>query len=66
MNEPSDLHGSHGEVLANYDTGKVVGRFMDPETGAMVVELHLDPEIAREFAASLTAASIAVEEYGKP
>lgn len=58
-----ELHGATGEVLADYDNGKVVTRFLDPETGTMAVELHLDPEVAREFAASLTAASIAVEEH---
>jgi hypothetical protein len=31
----------------------------------MVVELHLDPEVAREFAANLTAASITVEEHAR-
>lgn len=61
-----EINGSSGEVLADYANGKVVSRFLDPETGEMVVELHLDPEVAREFAASLTAASISVEEHDSP
>lgn len=57
-----ELHGATGEVLADCENNKVVVRFLDPGTEEMAVELHLDPEVAREFAASLTAASIAVEE----
>ena len=58
-----EISGSSGEVLADHASGRVVSRFYDPETGEMVVELHLDPEVAREYAATLTAASISVEEY---
>lgn len=65
VNEPSEVNGAAGEVLADYDTGRVVARFLNPESGEMVVELHLDPEVAREFAANLTAASISVEEHQK-
>lgn len=57
-----EINGAVGEILADYENGKVVTRFHNPENGEMAVELHLDPEAAREFAASLTAASIAVEE----
>lgn len=65
VNEPShaEVNGAAGEVLADYDTGRVVARFLNPESGEMVVELHLHPEVAREFAANLTAASISVEEH---
>lgn len=67
VNEPShaEVNGAAGEVLADYDTGRVVARFLNPESGEMVVELHLHPEVAREFAANLTAASISVEEHQK-
>ncbi len=65
VNEPSKVNGAAGEVLADYDTGRVVARFLNPESGEMVVELHLAPEVAREFAANLTSASISVEEHQK-
>lgn len=61
-----EINNSDGEVVADYQTGRVIARFNDPETGSMVVELHLRPEIAREFALSLTAASISVEEHARP
>ena len=58
-----EINGADGAVYADRDNGKVVSRFYDPETGEMVVELHLDPEVARNYAATLTAASIDVEEH---
>jgi len=64
--EPRDLRDAPGEVFADHGTKKVVARFLDPATGEMAVEIHLDPETARELAASLTEMSIAVEEYGRP
>jgi hypothetical protein len=60
-----EINGSTGEIFADYQSGKVLARFTDPSTGEMAVELHLDPEVAREFALSLTSASIAVEEARK-
>lgn len=60
-----DINGATGEVTADHENGKVVTRFTDPETGDTAVELHLGPDDARNMAASLTAASIAVEEAGR-
>lgn len=58
-----EINGANAAVYADYANDKVVSRFYDPDTGEMVVELHLDPEVAREYAATLTAASIDVEEH---
>lgn len=60
-----EIRGACGEVLADFITNRVVVRFLDPKTSQMAVELHLAPEVAREFAAELTAASITVEEHAK-
>ena len=60
MNE--NIHGAAAEVLADFETGQVVTRFLHPETGEMVMELHLEPDVARDYAFNLTRASIAVED----
>lgn len=67
MDQPEEdsVYGAAAEVIADFDTGKVVTRFLHPETGGIVMELHLDPEIAREFAYNQTRASIAIEEHQK-
>jgi hypothetical protein len=55
------INGASAEIFANPDTRKVVTRFYHPHTGATVLELHLDPEQAREYALNLTRASITIE-----
>lgn len=62
----SEIHGADGEILADFENGKVVARFYNPETGLMAVELHVDPDVARNLALELTKASIAVEEHELP
>ena len=65
MGEPSEqsIEGAAAEVIADFETKKVVTRFFDTEGGGMeqVMELHLDPEVAREYAFNLTRASLAIE-----
>lgn len=56
------IAGAAAEVIADFATGKVVTLFLHPEDGETVMELHLDPEVAREYALNLTRASIAVED----
>lgn len=53
--------GCSAEVVADFDSGKVMTRFLHPQTEEMLVELYLDPETAREYALNLTRASIAIE-----
>lgn len=62
MNDDENIHGAAAEVLADFETSKVVTRFLHPETGQMVMELHLDPDTARDYAFNLTRASIAIED----
>ena len=57
-----DHAGCDAEVFPDPATGKVISRFFNPATGEMVVELHLDPAVSREFAFNLTRASLALEE----
>lgn len=56
------LYGAAAEILADFDTGKVVARFLHPLTGEMVMEVHLGPDVARDLAFTLTRASIAIED----
>jgi hypothetical protein len=58
----NDHTGCDAEVFPDPATGKVISRFFNPETGEMVVELHLAPEVSREYAFNLTRASLALEE----
>lgn len=60
------INGAAAEVLADYDTGLVVARFLHPDTDEMVMEVHLAPGVARDLAFTLTKASIAIEEYELP
>ena len=60
MTEPDRLAGADCEVFPDYETGKVVSRFT--HDGEVVMEIHLDPETARDFAYNQTRASIAIEE----
>lgn len=62
MSGEESITGAAAEVIADFGNGKVVTRFLHPEDGDMVMELHLDPDVAREYAFNLTRASIAVEE----
>lgn len=57
------VDGVNCEVYPDFATGKVVSRFLHPETGEIITELHLDPETAREYALQSTRASIAIEEH---
>lgn len=49
------------EIFPDFDTGKVVSRFYHPDTQEIVMEIHVDPDVAREFAFNLTRASVALE-----
>lgn len=60
MNE--DIEGASAEIFPDLESGKVITRFYDPETDEMVVELHLDPDMARDYAFTLTRASLAIED----
>lgn len=62
MSEDREIHGAAAEILADYDTGKVVARFLHPATGETVMEVHLAPDVARDLAFTLTRASIAIED----
>lgn len=62
MSGDESITGAAAEVIADLENVKVVTRFFDPDDNSMVMELHLDPEMAREYAFNLTRASIAVEE----
>ena len=60
--DEQNIHGAAAEVIADFETSKVVTRFLHPQTGEMVMELHLDPEVARDYAFNLTRASLAIED----
>jgi len=49
-------------VFLDHETGQVVSRLLDPETGRPVVEFGMDPETAREFAYALTTTSYQTPE----
>lgn len=54
---------SEGEVYPDFTTGRVISRFTDPDTGEQLVELHLAPSTARDFAYNLSRCAIAIEEH---
>jgi hypothetical protein len=55
--------GAAAEVIPDFEQGKVVTRFLHPDTGAVVMELVLDPETAREYAFAQTRASYDVDAH---
>lgn len=61
--EQDAISGASCEVYPDFETGRVVSRFIHPETGETVMELHLEPDVAREYAFNQTRASIAIEEH---
>lgn len=65
MSRPDEdrVDGVNCEVFPDFATGKVVSRFLHPETGETLMEIHLAPETAREHALQQTRASIALEEH---
>ena len=62
MSDEQNIYGAAAEVLADFETRKVVTRFLHPETGEMVMEVHLAPDVARDLAFTLTKASLAIED----
>lgn len=58
----STFEGAAADVIADFETKKVITRFLDPADMSALMELHLDPEVAREFAFSLTRAALAIED----
>lgn len=66
MSEDNDsITGAECEVFPDLTNGRVVSRFLHPETGEVLMELHLEPEVARDYAFNQTRASIALEEHQK-
>jgi hypothetical protein len=63
--DDDSVRGASCEVFPDYETGQVVSRFIHPETGETVMELHLAPDVAREYAFNQTRASIAIEDHQK-
>lgn len=59
------IEGASCEVYPDFETNRVVSRFIHPETGETVMELHLEPDVARDYAFNQTRASIALEEHQK-
>ena len=59
--DEENIHGAAAEVIADFETGKVITRFLHPATGEMVMELHLDPDVSRDYAYNLSRAAIAIE-----
>lgn len=57
------VDGADLEIYPDFKTRKVVSRFTHPETGETLMEVHLDPETAREYALEQTRASIALEDH---
>ena len=62
-NDDGEISGASCEVIPDFLTGKSISRFLHPETGETVMEIHLDPEVARDYAFQLTRSSIAIEDY---
>lgn len=65
MSDDDAITGASCEVYPDFETGRVVSRFIHPETGETVMELHLEPDMARDYAFNQTRASIALEEHQK-
>lgn len=72
----SDEHitGGTSDVYADVENNRVIAKFygpdtIDPVTGetvaAQIIEVTLAPDVARDFAFTLTKASIVVEEAQK-
>lgn len=57
----SSADGSNCEIFPDHETGRVIARFLDPDTGKVQIQLEFLPETAREMAFSLTRASIPLE-----
>jgi hypothetical protein len=55
--------GASAEIIPDFEQGKVVTRFLHPETGETVMELVLDPETTRDYAFTLTQASYEVDAH---
>lgn len=66
MSSEESITGASAEVIADFGADKVVTYFLHPVTGETIMELHLDPEVAREYAFNLTRASIAIEDHDSP
>lgn len=62
QDESGSIEGAAADVIADFDTGKVITKFLDPKDMTTVMELHLDPSVAREYAFSLTRAALAIED----
>lgn len=58
----NEIPGADAEVFPDLETGRVVARYTHPDTGEMIVEVHVAPDTARQLAFNLTRASIAIEE----
>jgi hypothetical protein len=65
MNDDSSLEGAACEVFPDFEAGTVVSRFIHPVTGDVMLEVHLPPAVAREYALQSTRASIELEEHEK-
>lgn len=63
--EDEEVTGATAEVFPDLATGRSVSRFYHPDTGETVFELHLAPDVAREYAFNLTRTSIEIEEHQK-
>lgn len=63
--EDGSIEGAACEVFPDFQNNRVVSRFLHPQTGEVVMELHLEPDVARDYAFESTRASIALEEYQK-
>lgn len=55
-----DIEGVSAEIFADRETGRVVTVF--GIAGERSFELHLEPEMAREYAFNLTRAALAIED----
>jgi hypothetical protein len=62
MAEDRSISGATADIVADFGNRKVVTNFLDPSDGSTVMELHLDPEVAREYAFNLTRAALALED----
>lgn len=56
------VRGVTAEVHADFDTGEVVTRYLDRNTGEPIMEVRLDPTTSREYALNLSMAAITIEE----
>ena len=74
MSEEQYITGGASQVYADVENNRVIAKFfgpdyIDPATGetvaAEVMEVTLAPDVARDFAYTLTKASIVVEEARK-